>query len=286
MTIKLRIANRRYPHTEALWEGRVVPEGIELDFQPVDPISRAFAPMVRRRAYDVSEMAIATIIQAKAWGKPIVLLPVTLAARFQYGAFIRRKDGAVRSGADLRGKHVGLRAYSQTTGMWLRGALDDDFGVKPAEIRWTTFEDAHVPEYRDPDFVERAASNDKLEDMLRDGRLDAAIFGADVPNDPALTCLFEDPEALGASFRKRHGYVTINHLLVCDADKAREIAAPLTRAFREAARGTKAASDWPQTRAALEAPVRLAISYCERQGMLPRPMSVDDVWSGLPAGID
>ena len=94
-------------------------------------INRAFAPMVREQLFDVSEMAIATFLQAKAYGKPLVLLPVVLAARFQESALLCRADSDIRRPADLVGRRVGVRAYSQTTGVWLRGILADAYGVRP-----------------------------------------------------------------------------------------------------------------------------------------------------------
>ena len=86
-------------------------------------INRAFAPMVRDGRFDVSEMAIATFLQARAYGKPLVLLPVTLAARFQQSALLCRAKSRIEGAEDLPGCRVGVRAYSQTTGMWLRGIL-------------------------------------------------------------------------------------------------------------------------------------------------------------------
>src|SRR5215211_960643 len=152
----LRTAIGRYPHTSALRDGRVSSDLTALDLDEIAPINRAFAPMVREGRFDVSEMAIATFLQAKAHGKPLVLLPVVLAARFQEGALLCRADGAIRGPADLAGRRVGVRAYSQTTGMWLRGVLAEGHGVRPEGVRWVTFEDAHVAEYRDPPWAERA----------------------------------------------------------------------------------------------------------------------------------
>ena len=106
--------------------------------------------MVREQRFDVSEMAIATFLQAKAYGKPLVLLPVVLAARFQQSALLCRADSDIGGPGDLAGRRVGVRAYSQTTGMWLRGILADAHGVRPDEVRWITFEDAHVAEVPRP----------------------------------------------------------------------------------------------------------------------------------------
>ena len=69
-----------------------------------------------------------------------------MAARFQESALLCRADGEVRGPADLAGRRIGVRAYSQTTGMWLRGILADDYGVRPEPMRWVTFEGAHVAE--------------------------------------------------------------------------------------------------------------------------------------------
>src|SRR3712207_3990135 len=85
MTEPLRAAIGRYKHTEAILSG-AIPAPAPIDFADVPVPSRVFAPMVREGRYDLSEMAIATFLMAKAWGVPIVLLPVTLAARFQEGA--------------------------------------------------------------------------------------------------------------------------------------------------------------------------------------------------------
>src|SRR5688500_8467662 len=122
----LETALGQYSNTRALHEGWVASDLIALDLQDVPVIIRAFASMVREQRYAVSEMAIATFLQAKAYGKPLVLLPVTIAARFQQHAFLCRIDGPIREPKDLVGRRVGVRAYSQTTGMWLRGILKDD----------------------------------------------------------------------------------------------------------------------------------------------------------------
>ena len=124
--LSLSVAVGDYPHTQALKSRRIASAALQLEFAEVTPINRAFAPMVRERRFDVCEMAIATFLQAKAYGKELVLLPIAMAARFQESALLCRVDSAIRGPADLAGRRVGVRAYSQTTGMWLRGLLADD----------------------------------------------------------------------------------------------------------------------------------------------------------------
>src|SRR4051795_4846571 len=200
----LRTAIGHYPHTAAMRDGAVASDLVAFDFVDVPTIHQAFAPMVREQRFDVSEIAIATFLQAKAYRKPLVLLPVVLAARFQQSALLCRTDSDIRGPRDLAGRRVGVRAYSQTTGMWLRGILADEHGVRPGEVRWLTFEDAHVAEYRDPPWAERALPGQQLVTMLRERELDAIIVGNDVPEDPAFRTVFPNPNASAEVFWRKH----------------------------------------------------------------------------------
>ncbi len=277
----LSAAIGRTPRTEALFTGAAASPWLRLDLAPVPVISRAFAPMVREGRYDASEMAIATFLMAKAAGKDLVLLPVVLAARFQEGALLCRTGGPIHGPADLAGRRVGVRAYSQTTGMWLRGSLQERFGLRPDAMRWVTFEDAHLAEYRDPPWAERAPAGSDMPAMLKAGELDAAVFGNELPADPALRPVFPDPEAAGAAFRAAHGFVPVNHLLVARGDVARErpeAMAELVRLLRES--GAEAPG-----REALRPALELAIRYSSEQGLLPRPLSLDEIWEGSPPSL-
>jgi 4,5-dihydroxyphthalate decarboxylase len=160
--------------------------------------------------------------------------------------------------------------------MWLRGALADRHGLAPEAMRWTTFKDAHVHEYRDPPWAERAPPGSDMLAMLRDGRLDAAIFGNDTPSGGDLRTVFPDPAAAGEAFRAAHGFTPVNHLLVARRSLLEEdpaLAAELVRLFPAAA----------TDRAALDPALALAVRYCVEQGLLPRPLAAEDVWAGLPA---
>ncbi len=256
-----------YPHTASLPDSDVV----RLDRVTVKPISRAFAPMVREARYDVSEMAIATFLMAKAAGIPIVLLPVVMAARFQEGALLCRADSTIRGPADLAGKRVGVRAYSQTTGMWLRGVLAEAHGVAPKSIAWTTFEDAHVPGFTDPPFAHRAPAGADMTAMLRDGALDAAVFGTELPPGDDFRPVFTDVAAAGRDFQARHGFVPVNHLVVVTAEVARDpaVVAELLGMFGDAT----------TTRDALAPALALASRWCAAQGLIPRPLTLQEAWT-------
>jgi 4,5-dihydroxyphthalate decarboxylase len=289
----LQTALGKYPNTEALHAARIKSGLVTLEMQDTPVIFRAFAPMVREQRFAVSEMALSTFLQAKAYNKPLVLLPVVIAARFQQQAFLCRTDGPIREPKDLVGCRVGVRAYSQTTGMWLRGILNDEYGVSPEKVRWVTFEDAHVAEYRDPPWAERAQPGQELVAMLRNKEFDAIIVGNDVPNDPAFKTVFPDPAASAEAFWRKHRFIPVNHMITVRRELALErpdVIRELIRLFREAKAGAPPAADGRDPlvfgRAAVEPAIRLALRYTREQGLLPHDMQIEDVWEGLPADIE
>jgi 4,5-dihydroxyphthalate decarboxylase len=275
----LKTAIGDYPHTAALFMGQVSSDLLCLDLVTMPVINRAFAPMVREQRFDVCEMAIATFLQAKSFGKPLLLLPVVLAARFQETALLCRADSSMRDPADLVGRRIGIRAYSQTTGMWLRGILKETFGVSPEQIRWVTLEDSHVAECRDPAWTERAPSGSDLLSMLEDGTLDAVIVGNDVPEGANLRQVFPDVRAAADSFRAKHGFVPVNHMLTirCEiAERRPDIVAELPRIFEAAAAIAKDPAT--PTAAGLRESVDLALRYTTEQGLLGRSLTLQDLW--------
>jgi 4,5-dihydroxyphthalate decarboxylase len=292
MTAVLRTALGRTARTEALFDGRVGSDLLRLQFEAFPTINRAFAPMVREQRFDVSEMAIATFLQAKAYGKDLVLLPVVLSARFQQSALLCRTDSDIAGPADLVGRRVGVRAYSQTTGMWLRGILAEEYGIKPQQIAWTTFEDAHVSEARDPAWCTRAPAGADLMAMLRNGDLDAVIVGNEVPNDPGLRTVFPDPAASAEQFWRRHHLIPVNHMATVRGELARarpDIVVELVRMIAAAKAALPPPADgrdpYPAGTTALRPAVALAARMMAEQDMLPRVIDPDVVWEGLPAEI-
>ena len=115
-------------------------------------------------------------------GKPLVLLRVVLAARFQEAVAACRAMG--RSAAARRpreGRRIGVRAYSQTTGMWLRGTLADRYGLGPRRCAGPPSRTRMSRNTRDPPWGGPRPAGQRHVAMLRDGTLDAAIFGNDTP---------------------------------------------------------------------------------------------------------
>lgn len=282
----LRVALGDYPHTAALKSREIVSDRVALDFACIEPVYKVFAGMVRASAYDISEMAIVTYLQAKAHGKPLVLLPCVMLGRFQHGTLLYNSARGRLTLADLPGRRVGVRSYTQTTGTWLRGHLQNDYGVDVHQIRWVNFEDAHVLEYRDPPVVERAGEGKTLLGMVQDGELDAGIFGAELPTDPRLKSMIEDPDAETRRWHAKHGVVPLNHMVVVTEslsrsrpDLVREVFAMLKKAAQAAGVSKPGEIDFhPFGVEACRPALAMIINYAVQQKLIPRSFEVDELF--------
>jgi len=166
----------RYPHVADLREGRIAPSGYELAFVDVDPMIAAYRRMVRTLAYDICEVAVTTYVVAKAFNKGFTALPIPLNHMFHFGDIQVGLDTGIATPADLAGRRVGVRAYTVTTGVWVRGILQNEYGVDPAAITWITDDEEHVQEYVAPPNV-RASDGESLVDLFQEGKIDAAFAG-------------------------------------------------------------------------------------------------------------
>ncbi|MFL9999682.1 MULTISPECIES: substrate-binding domain-containing protein [Paraburkholderia] len=289
--LRLKTALKTYPHTRALKAGELTDPAVELLFEDVEPIHRAFAPMARRQAYDVSELAIVTYLQAKAYGKPVVLLPTVVAARFQQGCIIYNAERGKLDVGSLAGKKVGVRAYSQTTGMWVRAILGQTYGVPLEQIEWVTIEGAHLEEYADPVFVQRAAPGKQLLPMLRAGEIDAAILGNDLPDEPEFKPLIDNAAAADREWYTLHRYVPINHVVVVTQALADSNPQAVRAVYDLLSRGKAlAAAENAAENAnkpdkllfgydALRGPLEETLAFCEQQQLLPRKLTVDEIFA-------
>jgi 4,5-dihydroxyphthalate decarboxylase len=149
-----------------------------------------------------------------------------------------------------------------------------------------TFEDAHVPEYRDPPGVERAAAGKDMTRMLLDGELDAAIFGGNIPSDPRLKSVIAEPETAAKAWYEKHATVPVNHMVVVksalaksDPAAVREIFGMLRAAKKAAGLPKPGAIDTiPFGFAAVKPALELMSSYALEMKIIPRRFSVEELF--------
>jgi len=283
--VTLRVAIGDYPHTLPLKRGEITSPWLRLDFVEVKPMHKAFKPMVREHAYDASEMALVTLLQAKIYNKGLVLLPAAMLARFQHGTMLHNVERGRLTPANLAGKRIGVRSYSQTTGAWVRGILQNDYGVDLSSVQWVTFEDGHVAEAKDPPGGERAGQDQDITKLLIDGEIDAAIYGAAMPKDDRLQSVIPDTDAAARAWYARHHVVPVNHMVVVTEELALANPDAVTELYRLLEAGRQAAGGpapgepdlapfgKPANRPCLD----MLISYALQQGLIPRRLSADDL---------
>ncbi len=283
----ISVALKRYPTTQTLLTGKISSTLMELDFQEIEPIHGAFRPMVQQQVFDACELAIFTFLQACTFKKPLVLLPVVLAARFQHPCIVYNKNfHAELTPAMLPGKKVGVRSYSQTTGAWVRNILSTEHGLPLEEIDWITFEGGHLDEYIEPDFVTRAPEGSKLLPQLMSGEVDAGILGNDLPDDPCIEAVIPNARNEGRASFDKTGLVPINHMLVVKqdlADQHPEIVRELYRLFRESKQAVLANPDEPDLRPigfeAIAPSLQQVVDLAVHQKLIPEKLSVDDLFA-------
>jgi 4,5-dihydroxyphthalate decarboxylase len=274
--VRLRTALGRSPLVRALKDGTVTSDRIAFDFVEVEPVTRAFRRMTRAMEFDLCEIALTTHAQARAYGKPITALPVVLLRGLHHNALNCRRESPLRGPADLAGKRIGVRAWSQTTGVWVRGILRDEYGVAHDSMTWVTEEDAHVQEFADPPFVQRIAPGQSLPAMLLSGEIDAAVALAGV--DPAaIRTVIPDADAVAQAWSRKTGVYPINHVVVVkDALLAAHpwLADELMRLFM-AANGDSAV---PYGIEANRPAIELLMRYAAEQGLIPRAYRVEELF--------
>ena len=285
--VTLSAAFDDYPQTRALKAGEVRSDKVAFTFSPIKPANKFFKACVREMKFDVSELAIGTFLMAKAWGKPLVLLPATIMGRFQHSTMLYNSARGPMTPKDLPGKRIGVRAYSQTTGIWMRGILFNDYGVDATnQCHWVTQEDGHVAEFVEPPGVERAAPEKDLLAMLRAGEIDAAIYGVNKPDDPIFKSLIPDPETAAQKWFAQHQVVPINHMVVVTEQLARTRPDLVRETYRLLLESKHAAGlPKPGTidiqpfglEACRPALVTL-IEYLKQQNLMPRAVTVDELF--------
>jgi 4,5-dihydroxyphthalate decarboxylase len=280
--------------TLPLKRGEIRSSTVALDIADIPQAFTAFKRVVRDLEFDVAEMAIVTYLMAKAHGKPYTLLPAVVLSRFQHPFMVyNAARGELRPG-DLRGKRIGIRSYSVTTSMWLRGILMNDHGLDIDSVKWVTTEEAHVAEFRDPPNVQRAPASRDLLSMLLDGELDAIVLGDKTLKDPRLKHLIPDPDAAAQAWHARHRAIQINHMVVvkdsvikANPDAVREVYWLLLESKRAAP--PPAPGELDMTPFGLENMRRdldIAIHYVHQQRLIPRKFTVDELFDDVTRDLD
>lgn len=245
--LRVTLACGSYDRTEALRNGIVRPEGIDLNYITIQSPPELFARMLTTAAFDVSEMSCAHAFIRRGRGDfPFVALPIFPSRMFRHGYIFVNTAAGIRTPKDLEGRRIGVPEYSQTAAVWIRGQLRHEYRVDLETIQWYAG-GVNAPGRPDvlvnpPDArVSITRVMDRtLNDMLVDGELDALI-GARKPaafgKDSRIVRLFPNYRELEKDYYRKTGIFPVMHLVVIREAFYREhpwIAESLYKAFVEA----------------------------------------------------
>lgn len=285
--LRLKTLLGHYPITRALRDQVLTPQRFSFDFADVKVPNRAFKRAVRDLEFDIAELALVTFFQAKAYGKPLSLIPAVVGAgRFQHHCLVYNAERARVTVAQLAGKRIGIRAHAQTTVTWVRSVLQQEYGVPLDQVHWVTFEDGHLAEFPDPPGFERAPAGRTMVEMLVSGDLDAAIIGTELPDDPRLQPVLPDPQAAARAWGARHGMVPINHMVAIRTELmrehpevVRELYALLQQSKAMLPAGSPPGPDLtPFGVEANRSALDLLLQGAHQQGLIPRRYAVDELF--------
>jgi 4,5-dihydroxyphthalate decarboxylase len=221
--LNLSVAVRDYDRTRPLSDGLVQIDGVDPVFMALDP-EEIFFRAFRHAEFDICELSLSSFTVKTAQGTcPYVGVPAFVSRAFRHTAIYVRTD-RIKKPADLKGKKVGVPEYQLTANVWARAILEDDFGVKPADIHW--IRGGLVDAGRLEKITITLPKGVKLDDaqegrtlssMLESGEIDAFI-GPRVPTPferghPNVGWLFADPVAAAKDYFKRTGIFPIMHLI-------------------------------------------------------------------------
>ena len=246
-----------YDRTEALRNGIIQPEGIDLTYVAVEPPPILIDRMVKDGEFDASEMFLALYMSLRARGEfPFVAIPVFPSRVFRHAFMFVNTNSGIRVPQDLAGKRVGVPEFRQTASVWIKGILQHEYDVDLHSIHWFEGGDNRprardlldVQPDADPDIDLQFIGEDKtLSAMLADGEIDA-LLGARRPNtfgvSPHVQRLFPNYRQVEQDYYRKTGLFPIMHTVVLKEELHREhpwVARSLFQAMQES-------KDWVMSR--------------------------------------
>lgn len=246
--LKLSLGCWDYDRTRALMDGRIVPDGVELNYLNM-PVEETFFRMLRHREFDVAEMSLSSYtVSLSRPDRPFVAIPVFPSRFFRHSCIYVNADSGIREPKDLIGKRVGTPEYQMTAPVWIRGILAEHYGVPVDSVTYVTGgeEQPGRPEKLKLDLperirIEQIGPDQTLSQMLASGEIDA-LHTARMPSTflngkGKVRRLFPDFAKVEREYFSRTDIFPIMHTVVIRREiyeANRWVAQSLFKAFQQA----------------------------------------------------
>lgn len=216
--IPLTLSCGTYDINQGLIDGKIAPDGIDLTVLTYPSPERHFR-MSRHEEFDVCEFSMASYLMLHDRGRELTAIPAFPHRRFRHGSIYVNAAAGIKQPKDLEGRRVGLRTWQTTAGLWVRGILQDQYGVDLSTIEWVCQDEEDEPFDLPARFNSRRVADGKsVTGMLEEGELDALIY-PEIPQsilrgDPRVRRLFDDPKAEEIAYYGETGFFPIMHTVV------------------------------------------------------------------------
>ena len=215
--LRLTVAAGDYDIIRPLKEGLVEAAGLELIFlTDMGPRERHWR-LARKSEFDVCEENVGAYFIARDQGHPITAIPVFLHRRFRHGFVFINTAAGIKSAKDLIGKQIGGTNFMPAGNIWMRGILEERYGLPHRTITWVTDRSEDIAFDAPSDLrIEMKKSAKSLNDMLADGDIPAMISPTIprpfVMGDKRVARLFPDYKQVEIDYYRETGIFPIMHV--------------------------------------------------------------------------
>ena len=247
-SLSLTIACRGYDRVSALMDGRVSVEGCTVNFLSMGP-EEVFFRAFRHQEFDVCELSLSRyIITLTRQNTDYIAVPIFPSRMFRHSGIYIYNDTGITKPEDLMGRTVGVPEYQMTAAVWIRGMLQDEYGVDPKTIHWRTGGLEEPGRYEKvsldlPEEIDVEPINERniLSRMLLDGEIDALVTPR-IPScfqlsKPSVSRLFPDYRSVERAYFEKTGLFPIMHTIGIRRrllDEYPWLASSIYKAFTEA----------------------------------------------------
>lgn len=250
--LNLSLACWNYDRTRAIQDGSVQPDGININYHDL-PVEETFFRMLRHQEFDIAEMSLSSYtVSLFREPRRFVAIPIFPSRFFRHSCIYVNAKSGIRTPKDLIGKKVGVPEFQMTAPVWIRGTLDEYYGVPVDSVTYYTGgeEEPGRSEKLALDLpanikVQAIPDHKTLSQMLRDGEIDA-LHTARAPSTydgKNVVRLFENYGEVEKDYFRKTGLFPIMHTIAIRRDvyeQNRWVAQSLYKAFVEAQKKTYA----------------------------------------------
>jgi 4,5-dihydroxyphthalate decarboxylase len=217
--LRLTLSCNEYDRTRFLIDGTVKTEGFDLTIVslPSEERHRRFSQNLE---FDVCELQMGVFLGWMARGAPFSAIPVFPHRKFCHGNVLVSGASGIQKPEDLAGKSIGMRAHFNPVSLWMRGILQEEYGVPARSLKIRTNQQEQVPGWRPPEWmdIERLPKGQKIEDVLPHGTIDACMLPEITPKHtggiPGVRRLWPNFREVEKAYYVRTKIFPIRHVVV------------------------------------------------------------------------